>query len=334
MVADSVARLSRMLALVPWLNTQGVVTFAEAAQHFGVTPEQIRRDLRLLVTSEFRGQDPGELIDIYYWEDDDDSSPVDLANGEIHVKDAQALTRPLRLSIDESVPLLIGLRQLEAVPGEHDRAVLHSTIDALQSLMADFAQVGEPTEHLVIEQQVDPQVMDAINAALAADAPLELEYLAASNDSVRSRIVQIQGIRLMGGNTYLDAYCHTALGQRQFRLDRVMGATVRADLTGTLRAPDVPLAGGLESSPPTEPTIARIRIRSESRWLLDLYGLDTAATESTDVPGLLEVDWPIWQSTWLIRLALELGGHLEILSPASWRAEVVAQARAALADSQ
>jgi len=38
-------RLSRLLALVPWLSAHRGVTIDEAAGHFAVSPDQLERDL-------------------------------------------------------------------------------------------------------------------------------------------------------------------------------------------------------------------------------------------------------------------------------------------------
>ncbi len=83
-----------MLALVPYLQGNDGVPVREVAREFGVTPKQIRDDLRLLMFTGV-GEYAGELID------------VDLAALEvddvIHIRDAEFLSRPLRLTADEGV---------------------------------------------------------------------------------------------------------------------------------------------------------------------------------------------------------------------------------------
>ena len=87
--ADTAAsRLSRLLALVPWLSTHQGVTIDEAAAHFGVTPEQLEKDLWLLVCSGRPGHQHDDLVDIQFWDED----------RRITVVDPQTLDRPLRLS--------------------------------------------------------------------------------------------------------------------------------------------------------------------------------------------------------------------------------------------
>jgi len=83
-------RLSRLLALVPWLSAHDGVTIDEAAAHFDVTPEQLQNDLWLLICTGRPGHMHGDLVDIQFWDED----------GRITVVDAQTLDRPLRLSPD------------------------------------------------------------------------------------------------------------------------------------------------------------------------------------------------------------------------------------------
>lgn len=61
-MSDTAAtRLSRLLALVPWLLANDGVTLAHAAEHFGVSAEQLEKDLFLLIVSGFPGMGPINL---------------------------------------------------------------------------------------------------------------------------------------------------------------------------------------------------------------------------------------------------------------------------------
>ena len=86
------ARLSRLLSLVPWLRQHDGVSVAEAAAHFGVTPEELTQDLWLTVCCGLPGHGPDQLIDIQFWDED----------ATIHVIDPQTLERPLRFSPGEA----------------------------------------------------------------------------------------------------------------------------------------------------------------------------------------------------------------------------------------
>ncbi|MDP4675871.1 MAG: helix-turn-helix transcriptional regulator [Actinomycetes bacterium] len=326
MSQDATSRLGRLLALVPWLSAHPGVSIAEAAEHFGITTAQLQDDLWLLVLSGLPGHGPGDLIDIQFWDtgdpasndaDTDDVAAV-LADSHIFVVDPQTLTHAVRLTPQESVGLLLGLRQLATVPGDHDPGVLHDTIAALEQLMAADG-LGEA--HVVVESDTSPDILAAINAAVEGDCGLEIQYLAASTDQVSRRVIDIHRTVVADGYTYLQAWCHQSAGLRSFRLDRIAWAQPRPDVTVVTRTKTEP-----EESP--QPMIATVLVDAQARWLIDSYRLDAAGQEPD---GRTRVKWPIWQPSWLIRLALDLGGELEIVEPVIWRQEVITQARRALA---
>jgi proteasome accessory factor C len=60
----SAERLSRMLSLVPWLTSHDGVTIDDAARHFDVSPEQLEKDLWLLIVCGLPGYGPDQLVDI------------------------------------------------------------------------------------------------------------------------------------------------------------------------------------------------------------------------------------------------------------------------------
>ena len=59
--ADQVARL---LALVPYLHQHDEVRVEAAAAHFGIEPDQLVADLRLLFLTGLPGGMPDDLIDV------------------------------------------------------------------------------------------------------------------------------------------------------------------------------------------------------------------------------------------------------------------------------
>jgi RNA polymerase sigma factor (sigma-70 family) len=82
---------------------------ADVARTFGVSEEQLARDLELVYMCGLPGYFPGDLIE------------VDItASGRITVSNADPMSRPLRLSRDEALPLIVGLRMLADLPGLRD----------------------------------------------------------------------------------------------------------------------------------------------------------------------------------------------------------------------
>ncbi|MFP5347063.1 MAG: WYL domain-containing protein, partial [Actinomycetes bacterium] len=87
-------RLSRLLAMVPYLTARQGVPLADAARHFGLTEDELVADLELLFVCGRPGHMPDDLIE------------ADWESGHVYVGNADDIARPLRLGLDEAVALL------------------------------------------------------------------------------------------------------------------------------------------------------------------------------------------------------------------------------------
>lgn len=300
--ATSAERLSRMLSLVPWLIAHDGVTVDEAADHFGVTPEQLEKDLWLLIVCGLPGYGPDQLVDIDFWED-----------GRIHVIDAQTLDRPLRLGADEAMSLLLGLRLLEQVPGVHDRA-------AIISASAKLARaVDLPDEEVSVSAQpeIDPAISAAVATAISLGTDLEITYASGTSDQVTERRISPEQVVLADGRAYLEAYCSLAGARRTFRVDRILRA--RAASGAVEDHPSAPSAAG--------PSVATLAIAPESSWLIDVLGAEGIGS---DPAGRALVRLSYADPRWLVRLVLSRAGQVEVLEPDSVRTDVTGAAAAAL----
>ena len=108
------SRLTRLLTMVPWLVNRQGIELDEAARGLDVSVEQLESDLNLLFLCGY-GQMPDELIE------------ADWEEGRVFVGNAEAISRPLRLGVDEAVTLIVGLRTLLVSTGA-DRAGLEADL--------------------------------------------------------------------------------------------------------------------------------------------------------------------------------------------------------------
>ena len=102
------ARLVRLLALPAWVAENDGATIAEAAAHFEVDEATIRRDVGTLWLSGLPGGLHDDLIDF---------SATAWESGRLSLSQAHGLDRPVRLSREEAVSLLLSLRVLGGVLG-------------------------------------------------------------------------------------------------------------------------------------------------------------------------------------------------------------------------
>lgn len=300
------ARLSRLLALVPWLEQHPGVSISEAAAHFGVQAEELEQDLWLTICCGLPGHGPDQLIDIQFWDDD----------GSIQVIDTQTLDRPLRLSPAEAMSLLVGLRLLAQVPGDHDRAALASATAKLEAA-ADVAQGAA----YVLEASLDTTVA-ALTQAISERRPVRLVYAGASRDEVTERVVEPTDIVQHGGRAYLAAWCREAGAQRTFRLDRMRSVSV---LDETVPEPAVPAPDRLTVAP-TEGVNVRVRVWPRSRWLLEAFEVVDVASDG----DLREATLVVADPGWLVRLVMGQAGGVEVLDPPEVRSQLHDAALAAL----
>lgn len=298
----SAERLSRMLSLVPWLTTHDGVTIDEAARHFEVSPEQLEKDLWLLIVCGLPGYGPDQLVDIDFWDD-----------GRIHVIDPQTLDRPLRLAADEAMSLLLGLRMLEQVPGVHDR----SAIISASAKLAEAVDLPDGEAAVSAQSPVDEAISAAVATAINLGADLVITYASGTSDLVTERRISPRQVVLADGRAYLEALCASAGAQRTFRMDRIMKVTAAS---GPREVPDVWVA-------PTASSSAVLALTDASAWLIDVLGAEVLGIEP-DRRSRVRVAFA--DPRWLVRLVLSRGGQIEVIEPASLRASVTDAAASAL----
>ena len=318
---SSAARLSRLLALVPWLVVNDGITITEAAAHFGVSPEQLEKDLWLLIVCGLPGHGPDQLVDIQFWEE-----------ARIHVLDAQTMSAPLRLSGDEIVALLVGLRLLAQIPGDHDRVALLRATHRLQDAVGE---VGDRSA-VVVDIAGDSSVVDVLNEAIIGSRHVHIVYGSATRDEVTERDIEPLRITSDDGRTYVEAMCRRAGAVRTFRLDRILKATLPdprsdggiADEPLQATSDEVPRAAGFAMTATATPSFsARIKVDGDARWVLDVLALEDIE-EGAD--GSLSATVLVYDPEWLVRTMLSLGGIAEVTTPESLRIAVANAAERAL----
>ena len=315
--ATTTDRLSRLLALVPYLQARPGIAVAEAASDLGVSEPQLRQDLELLWMCGLPGHGPGDLIDLSF---EGDTVTVTFDAG---------MQRPLRLTPDEAMSLLVALQTLADVPGLADREVLERARAKVELAAGGAAGPGGISVQLQDQRHQragSDQRLASIRGALETGRALGLTYYVPGRDETTDRVVDPMRLLLVEGRSYLEAWCRRAEGVRLFRLDRIDAVTV---LTEPSRVPDdAPerdLAGGLFQPSPSYGT-ARLRLGPGARWVADYYPCEQV-TEHGDG---LEVTLRAADPRWIQRLVLGLGAEAEVLEPPELAQAVRAEAGAAL----
>lgn len=312
-MAAAAAQLARLLALVPWLQARPGVTKTEAAAAFGISVEQLDKDLQLAFTCELPGQ-PEVFIDIDYLDSD-----------RITVLDPQVIGRPLRLRPDEIVALVVGLRTLAATPGLTDRDAVDSVLAKLEDLAGDLRlPSGEPPAANGGSEA--EAVATAVTEALSGHRRLRLRYWVPARDEVTQREVDPMRAVTVDGVGYLEGWCHSSEAVRTFRLDRV----VAAEVLDTPSAPPPEAALPADSGtfhPSPDDVVVTLELAPRARWVSEYYPCESVQ----ELPGgTVRVVLRTADPRLVRRLVLRLGGAASVVQPAGLADEVAADAAAAL----
>jgi proteasome accessory factor C len=293
---SSADRLTRLLALVPYVISRSSVSVAEAAAAFEVSEKQLIDDLNLLWCVELRAPDPYCPIDLSY------------EGGEIVVSEAESISRPLRLDVDEASALLVALRTLAEIP-EHGDALGR----VIAKLEAAAGAAARPSSQVAVQVEVRPDVMVRVRAGLDEGRRLRMTYYVPGRDENTERDVDPMRLLLVDGWSYLEGWCRRAEAVRLFRLDRVVALEV-LDVAAAIPedAEPVDVDRGLYRPSPDDIRVV-IDLTPSGRWVADHYPCDSVAELGE---GRLRVELRTSDTRWVRRLALRLAGDGTVVAPA------------------
>lgn len=279
------ARLSRLLALVPYVLTHQGISFAEAAKEFAISESQLKDDLNLIFVSGLPGYTPLELIDVV------------MDHDTIHIRNAEVISKPMRLAPDEALALLVGLQLIEEMASE-EIATLKAKLS--EAALLPLIEVAE--RFAVIDQPAGPLIQDA----LSRQRRLLIDYYVPSRDEITVREIDPLGVEVIEGHTYLRAFCRSADALRHFRLDRIIAAKI---VDRPISPPPAVIHSELGFGvPPGQPEV-QIRIASSARWLIDHLNGRVMSEE----PLVISAD--LGNRDFFIRLALSMADQIQVMAP-------------------
>ncbi len=295
----SQAQVRRLLSLVPYLREHDGAAMTDVARAFGISVRTLREDLSVLWMCGMPGLTPGDLIDI-------DMDAVD-GEGVIHLSNADYLTRPLRLSTDEALALVLGLRTVREIAGPGQRAAVDRALGKLEAVSGSASTDQASVTVTAAQDEIQALITEGLQRGLR----LDLTYDVASRAETTRRMVDPLRVFVLEGYGYLEAWCHSAAALRTFRLDRIAAVEVTD-------VPVVPhdvvlkdLTNGwfetLQSSP-----LVTLDLAPEAAWVAEYY--PTEATTSRPDGGLT-VTLRVRDPGWLRGLLLGLRGGATVVAP-------------------
>src|SRR3954452_10112033 len=305
-------RLPRLLALVPYLLQHPRSRVADVAKVFDVTEEQLRKDLDLLWVCGLPGHGPGDLIDMEFEGD------------TITLFEPAGVTRPLKLTVDEALALLVALRTLSETPGLAERDVVERTLAKVEDAAGTAAS---PAQRVEVALEGEERVLPVVRDALDRKRRLHLTYYVPGRDETTERDVDPMRLLLVEGRSYLEAWCRRVEAVRLFRLDRVVALSL-LDVPAELppEATERDLSQGLFQPSPDD-VLVTLALGPGAQWVADYYPCESV--EDTG-DGTLVARLRTPDTRWVVRLALRLGASARVIEPPELAAEVRTAAREAL----
>ena len=302
-------QVTRMLALVPYLQRGEDVSLRQLAAEFKVPASTIIKDLRVLWMCGLPGLGGGSMMEIDFEAFENDP------NGAVRIDNADYLARPMRLDSTQAAALAVALRTLRdgSTP---------EVVGLIDGMLAKIENASSEAGSLVIQAAEEPpgeaaarlaRLKADLAGAITANRQIRIAYYVPARDEMTTRRVEPQSMVERDGHSYLDAWCHAAEAQRLFRIDRIDSIELLED-TRTRPVSVRALSTDLFEASPSH-TLVTIHVTSRARWVADYYPIESA---SEHADGGLDLTLRIADQQWLFRTLLGMAPEGTLLAPIEW----------------
>jgi proteasome accessory factor C len=289
-------RTSRLLDLVPYINTHQGISLVDLAEVFEVSTNQMISDLTTLWMCGLPGYTPLELMDL------------DFESGYVTISNAPTLARPRSITHEEGVALVLGLDVLRSAIST-ERTDL---IEAIVSLSKRIARLVNLPSALSASSDISHEIAASIKEAIAHRSGLQISYHSLYKDEISARVVLPLEMLESQGFLYLHAYCFTALDFRHFRIDRIQSATSAEIEKPSTMQPVYPEKIGFA-----------VKVVRPTRDVAERF-------QESNLEAGTVFEGSSFSQHWIARSVLASGGAIELLSPAGIRSELAKRAKVIL----
>ncbi len=288
-------RLARILAMVPWVVAHDGPSIKETCKRFGCTTAELASDIELLYLCGLHPYTPDLLIE------------AALVDGRVFIQYADYFSRPLRLTAPEALSLVAAASTLLGAPGTESEGPLAR---GLAKLAAITGGSGEAIE--VDLGAAEPVMLATMREAAKKGVQVEVEYYAFGRDELTQRTIEPDAVFSNGGQWYVRAYCHQAIDQRTFRVDRIL----TAELTDRARSGPSAIGAPKLFDRPGATGEVTLDLQTGAHWVVEQYPIKST-TQRDD--GVLRVVLAVTEFAWLDRLMLRLGPLATVVEgPDGW----------------
>ena len=283
----TVSRLSRILALIPYVLDREVVDVNEVMHRFGYTKEQLTKDLNTIFVCGLPGYGPGDLMEAYIDEDD------------VVIDAADFFSKAPRLTPSEALGLLAaGMTVLGSGEGS---PALESAVEKLSKVVMPDADTS-----LTVDVLDETQNVGVLRDAAAEGRVVRMVYRSVGKEETTQRDVEPWSVFTTLGRWYLLGHCRLVDGQRTFRVDRIKELAVRDE---TFEPPEQVPEPGVGYAPSKDDITAVLDLKPAARWVLEYYPVDVVEESS----GTTRIRFHSPDAEVPARLLLRLGGDARLV---------------------
>lgn len=291
-------RLSRILAMLPWVIAHPGTTVNDVCHRFGYTRSELLTDLNLILVCGLPGYGPGELMDAFL---DEDQVVVDAADYFSH---------PVRLTAAEALMLLAA--GMAVISSGSAPAALSSAVAKLQSV------IHSDPDSVTVDIGSEPDYAPMLRRAAIAGTVVAITYTAIGSGETTTRDIEPWAVFSTLGNWYVNGHCRRAEAERLFRMDRIRDAS---ETDHTFEPPQQPSTPEVRYSPSVDDVTARISLGPAASWVSDYYPVGLVS----EGPDGRIIDFSAADPMVTARLLLRLGSTASLVS-----GEAVAEATESL----
>lgn len=284
-------RLERMLAIVPWVAGQrGGASVADVCARFDLDREQLLSCLERVFMVGVYPYTPDALIDVI----------IDADHVQITMPDF--FRRPLRLTSEQRLALLVARRTFQSIPGHDEDGPL---VRGLEKIAVAIGAGESGAVDVDIATAAEDSIT-RLRAAVTDRHTVRFGYYSYGRDAESDRTVDPWRVQMDAGKWYLEGRCHDSDGSRLFRVDRITAVEVTDlgfDDPGVL-PPFVVF--------PTE-DIDRfivLDLDPDAQWVITQYPVESVIDLGG---GCTRVRLAIATRPWLERLLLRLGAAATVV---------------------
>lgn len=282
-------RYQRLVSIVPWIAAHDGPRIDEVCERFDVSRESLLADLDVVFMVGLYPYTPDELVDLVI---DDE---------RVWIRYAPFFERPLRLTPEQALSLVMTSSSLLAVPGAESDGPLARGLAKIAGVLG-----VDPESALKVDLgPAASETLEHLTSAAQNNHVVEIDYYAYGRDERSMRQIEPHRVYADEGSWYVAARCRRAEGDRIFRVDRIHSV---ATLDETFEPPPAEHDLDVFDPSPDDPRVV-LEVGPAAQWITEQYPVEVIEHEGET----LRITLAVTATAWLERLLVRLGPEVSVV---------------------